>query len=175
MKRRDWRIGVLVTVYEADGGVGGAAGIKSEGMQAADAMMETIRTVVGTELKNGFMSDASWLTWLATLFLVFCLDRKKKTRDRIGEGRKLTAPPRGFAILASAVAPVRPLSVNHMSLYLVGAASTKGCARPVIIWPTITTSKIPPFAVVPAYLIQFPTKRRPEAARMDGLGPRCKR
>lgn len=77
-------------------------------------------------------------------------------------------------MLANAVAPMRPLSVNHMSLYLVGAASTKGCASPVRIWPTMTTSIIPPFATVPAYLTQFPARSRIEAAIIDGLGPRCK-
>lgn len=38
----------------------------------------------------------------------------------------LTAPPKGFAREASAVAPTLPRSVNHISLYLVGAASTNG-------------------------------------------------
>ena len=62
----------------------------------------------------------------------------------------LTAPPNGFAKLANAVAPTRPRSVNHISEYLVGAASTKGCASPVKIWPNMTTPKVPPLARVPA-------------------------
>lgn len=87
----------------------------------------------------------------------------------------LTAAPNGFAKLATAVAPIRPCSVNHISLYRVGAASTNGCASPVTICPTITTAKLPPFAIVPAYRIQFPTNSRPEAASKAGLGPRCSR
>lgn len=78
-------------------------------------------------------------------------------------------------MLANAVAPTRPDSVNHMSLYRVGAANTNGCARPVRIWPAMTTPKMPPFATVPAYLIQLPARSKTEAAMMDGLGPRCKR
>jgi hypothetical protein len=62
----------------------------------------------------------------------------------------LTAPPNGFAKLAKAVAPTRPRSVNHISEYLVGAASTKGCASPVKIWPNMTTPNMPPEARVPA-------------------------
>jgi hypothetical protein len=53
-------IGVLATAHEAEGGVGGAAGMKSEGIHAADATMDMIRTVVGTEPKKGFTSDATW-------------------------------------------------------------------------------------------------------------------
>jgi hypothetical protein len=44
---------------EADGGDGGDAGMKKEGMQAAVAMMDTISTVVGTEPRKGLIRDAS--------------------------------------------------------------------------------------------------------------------
>jgi hypothetical protein len=87
------------------------------------------------------------------------------------EGR--TAPPKGFARLANAVAPTLPPSVNHMSLYLVGAARTKGCAKPVKICPNITRPKI--LVRVPAYRIQFPSSKSAEAARMLSLGPRWSR
>lgn len=43
------------------------------------------------------------------------------------------APPKGFAKDAIAVADILPLSVNQRSLYRVGAASTKGCAKPIKI------------------------------------------
>lgn len=38
------------------------------------------------------------------------------------------APPKGFASDATAVAAIRPFSVNQSSLYRVGAARTNGCA-----------------------------------------------
>jgi hypothetical protein len=88
-------------------------------------------------------------------------------------GEKLTAPPNGFAKLANAVAPTRPPSVNHISLYRVGAASTNGCAKPVNICPNMTTPKCPPEARVPAYRIQLPSNSSTDAARMLSLGPRC--
>lgn len=59
MTRMDLRMGALATVQEAVGGVGGAAGMKNDGTQATDAMMDMIKTVVGTEPKNGFTSDAT--------------------------------------------------------------------------------------------------------------------
>src|SRR6266487_95310 len=48
------------------------------------------------------------------------------------------APPKGFARLITAVAATLPRFVNHKSEYLVGAASTNGCASPVKICPNIT-------------------------------------
>jgi len=48
--------------------------MKSDGTQATDAMMDTIKTVVGTEPKNGFTSDATYSAWLALVFLFsFCV------------------------------------------------------------------------------------------------------
>lgn len=44
-----------------------------------------------------------------------------------------SAPPKGFAREAIAVAETRPEGVNQMSEYRVGAESTKGCARPMRI------------------------------------------
>ena len=104
--------GVLLRPEEAVGGVGGAAGMKSEGMHAAVEMMDTMSTTEGTEPRKGFMSCASWITVLALVY------QNNKS--------KLTAPPNGFAKLANAVAPTLPPSVNHISLYRVGAASTNG-------------------------------------------------
>lgn len=53
-------MGVLATAEEAAGGVGGAAGMKKEGMHATEAMMETMRTVVGREPSSGFTRDATF-------------------------------------------------------------------------------------------------------------------
>ena len=50
------------------------------------------------------------------------------------------APPKGFARLMIAVADTLPLGLNHKSEYLVGAESTKGCAKPMSIWPTIVSA-----------------------------------
>jgi hypothetical protein len=55
------------------------------------------------------------------------------TSPRNGLINDASAAPNGFAKLANAVAPTLPPSVNHISLYRVGAASTKGCASPVNI------------------------------------------
>lgn len=44
-----------------------------------------------------------------------------------------SAPPKGFAREATAVAETRPEGVNQMSEYRVGAERTKGCARPMRI------------------------------------------
>lgn len=55
-----------------------------------------------------------------------------------------SAAPSGFAKLVTAVAATRPLVVNHISEYLVGAASANGCATPVRICPNMTTPKMPP-------------------------------
>lgn len=41
------------------GGVGGADGIKMEGIQAIVAMIETMRTICGMEPRKGLMSCAS--------------------------------------------------------------------------------------------------------------------
>lgn len=102
------------------------------------------------------------------------------------------APPRGFARDATAVADMRPSSVNQSSLYRVGAARTKGCAcgsqhllrdvsshvltNPINICPNMTTPKMPPvdpfdLALVPAYLIQFPTSISALQATVAGFGP----
>lgn len=129
---------VLESPDDAVGGVGGAAGMKREGIHATVAMMLTISTVDRTDPSNGLISCAN-------------------------------APPSGFARLANAVAPTRPPSVNHMSLYLVGAARTKGWARPQRTCPNTTRPKI--LARVPAKRIQLPSSRRQEEARMLALGP----
>lgn len=81
------------------------------------------------------------------------------------------AAPSGFARLATAVALVRPLSENQSSLYRVGAQRQKGCANPIRIWPNIASPNMPPFALVPAYLSQFPTSRSVAVVIIAGLGP----
>lgn len=53
-------IGILERLEEAVGGVGGDAGMKSEGIQATVAMMEMTRTMVGTSPRTGLMSWASY-------------------------------------------------------------------------------------------------------------------
>lgn len=60
------------------------------------------------------------------------------------------AAPSGFANVATAVALMRPRSVNQRSLYLVGALRQKGCAKPVRIWPNMATPYMPPWAFAPA-------------------------
>ena len=49
-----------------------------------------------------------------------------------------------------AVAATRPRLVNHMSEYLVGAARTKGWAKPMRIWPNMTAPKLWGEAMTPA-------------------------
>jgi N-acetylglutamate synthase/N-acetylornithine aminotransferase len=139
--------------------VGGAEGRKREGMQDTVAMMEMTRTIRGMEPRKGLISCAS------------CVSSAPFTEIRRG-CQALTAPPNGFARLARAVAATRPRSVNHISEYRVGAARTKGCARPVMICPNMTTPKVPPEARVPAYRTQLPTRSRPEAHRILSLGLR---
>lgn len=81
------------------------------------------------------------------------------------------AAPNGLARVATAVALVRPWSENQRSLYRVGALKQNGCASPMRICPNMATPKMPPFALVPAYRIQLPTRRRVEVVMMAGLGP----
>lgn len=83
----------------------------------------------------------------------------------------LTAPPNGLASDASAVADTLPRGVNHISLYLVGAVSTNGCASPVKICPRMTRPKMPPLVRVPAYRSQLPTNMSTLATMMADLGP----
>lgn len=53
-------MGILDTVLEAEGGVGGAAGTKRDGTHATDAMMDTMSTVSGTVPMRGLMMEAIW-------------------------------------------------------------------------------------------------------------------
>jgi|SRR5690242_5383269 len=102
MTLMDSKTGVRDRLDEAVGGVGGAAGRKTDGMQDTVVMIETISTILSTEPRKGLTSWAS----------CFFLQSVGFTTLYKGE---LTAPPNGFARLASAVAPTRPRSVNHMS------------------------------------------------------------
>lgn len=56
------KTGILESPDDAVGGDGGAAGMKSEGIQATVAMMETMRTMLGTEPKEGPISCASYVS-----------------------------------------------------------------------------------------------------------------
>lgn len=47
---------VLEIDEDADGGVGGAAGRKTDGIQATVAMIETYKTMLGTDPRSGLMS-----------------------------------------------------------------------------------------------------------------------
>lgn len=85
-------------------------------------------------------------------------------------GLLLTAPPNGLPSEETAVAEILPASVNHMSLYLVGADRTNGCASPMTNWPNTTRPKLPSSpAPAPAYLIQLPTSMRALAASSASL------
>ena len=87
--------------------------------------------------------------------------------------RGLTAPPNGLAKLAIAVAAILPFSPNHISLKLVGAHSTKGCADPTSICPNMVTPYRDPGPAPhdAAYRIQFPTSNSKLAATIACLGP----
>ena len=61
-----------------------------------------------------------------------------------------SAPPKGFAREAIAVAETRPEGVNQMSEYRVGAERTKGCARPIRTCPNIVRPKLGGDVRVPA-------------------------
>lgn len=61
-----------------------------------------------------------------------------------------SAPPKGLASEAIAVAETRPEGVNQMSEYRVGAERTKGCARPRRIWPNMVRPKLGGEVRVPA-------------------------
>ncbi len=125
-------------------------------------------TSEGPTTQSGSMS---WPSWKGRVSKVFLLEIVHELSRQIR-----TAPPNGFAKLATAVALILPFSVNHKSLYLVGAESTNGCASPMSICPNITTPYIPPpplssRALDPAYLIQFPTRMSPLATTIAGFGP----
>lgn len=55
----DSKTGVLDRLDEAVGGVGGAAGRKTEGMQDTVVIMETIRTILSIDPRKGLISWAS--------------------------------------------------------------------------------------------------------------------
>lgn len=107
-------------------------------------MIEMYRTILG--ISDGFDAHSGLISWPS-------------------------AAPSGFARLATAVALVRPLSENQSSLYRVGAQRQKGCANPIRIWPNIASPKMPPFALVPAYLSQFPTSSSAAVVMIAGFGP----
>lgn len=160
-----------------DGDVEGYGGDGAEeGREELGELGEVSVCLLFQGLSSGMVDDNSGDVKL--LSHVSKSETKKGLHSRRGierikeKTRALTAPPNGFAKLATAVALTRPLSVNQTSLYLVGAASTNGCASPVRIWPNMTTPKIPPWAREPAYRIQLPRNKRTEDQMMESLGPR---
>lgn len=62
MCRRLANTGVFDTPDDAVGGVGGAVGMKSEGMHATVATMDTMRTTLGTDPRRGLISCANCIT-----------------------------------------------------------------------------------------------------------------
>ena len=99
---------------EVETGVGGLAGMNKEGSVAIEEMMAMYRVILGISL--GSFARKGSMSWP-------------------------NAPPNGFARLMIAVAETLPLGLNHKSEYLVGAESTKGCAKPMIIWPNMVSGK----------------------------------
>ena len=64
---------VLERLEDAVGGVGGDEGRKREGMHDTVAMMETIRTILSTEPRNGLISCANCgrSATFSGIFLIF--------------------------------------------------------------------------------------------------------
>lgn len=96
-------------------------------------MIETYNTMFGMSFSVS-----------AQIGLINCPSYSRDSRSATSETPRVldrlhTAPPRGLANVATAVAEMRPRDVNHRSLYRVGAARTNGCASPPRIWPNITT------------------------------------
>ena len=106
----------------AEGGVGGAFGMNGAGRQTTVDKTAVKRTMLG-------ISDI--------------------LGAQIGPISSPSAPPKGFASDASAVADTRPLSENQRLEKRVGAARTKGCAKPMRIWPNITTPILGGWHAVP--------------------------
>lgn len=89
---------------------------------------------------------------------------------------KHTAPPNGFAKLATAVAEILPFSLNHSSLKYAGALSTNGWDIPQSTCPSTTTPNNPPVspfcpALVPAYRSHAPTTISALATSIAPRGP----
>jgi hypothetical protein len=151
---------------DALGGVGGLAGMKNDGRQAALDWNRQVSFGGETLVK----SRADVIRTIMAIYRTM-LGTSPGSRTKNESTSWPSAAPSGLANVANAVALVRPLAENQRSLYLVGDANTKGCARPSSNWPNMTTPKWPPLALVPAYRTQLPTRIRPEATMMTFLGP----
>jgi hypothetical protein len=66
MWRKEASTGVFDSPDEAVGGVGGAAGMKSDGIHATVAIIEMMSTMFGMEPKEGLISCASWTNTIST-------------------------------------------------------------------------------------------------------------
>lgn len=80
----------VVCVEEGQTGVGGLAGMKNEGTEATVEMMATISVILG--ISEGLVARKGSMSWPS-------------------------APPKGFARDATAVAEMRPAGVNQRFEY----------------------------------------------------------
>ena len=103
---------------DADGGVGGAAGMKKDGMQVTVACGLLVRMTRQREFQE---AGLTMIDIYKTMFGI-----SEGLVAKAGSTRPAKTPPNGFAREATAVALTRPRSLNHTSLYLVGALRTKG-------------------------------------------------
>ena len=113
----------MVRSEERETGVGGFAGMKKEGTEAAVEIRATMRVMLG--MSEALVARKGSISWPR-------------------------APPNGFAREAIAVAETRPAGVNQMLEYCGGAARTNGWANPMIIWPSIVRGKFGGDVRVPA-------------------------
>lgn len=82
-----------------------------------------------------------------------------------------TAPPTGFASVASAVTVTLLEGGYHNSAYRTGAHSTKGCASPAINCPITVTANRLWLIWVAENRIQLPTRVRKLATIIAPFGP----
>ena len=126
------------------GGLGGRAGMKGAGKQTILDMTAVYSTMCGTPPRLG---------------------------AHMGPIRDPNAAPKGLAREATAVAETRPVSENQRLEYLVGAAKTKGCAKPTRICPNMRTPNRGGLQAVPAYRIQLPSSASTLATTIETFGP----
>jgi hypothetical protein len=115
--------GCFGVVPEAEDGVGGAAGMKKEGIAAIE---DYIRSVIEGRIRNDRQR-----TIIAIYSTMLGISLGPLSQN--GSINCARAPPNGLAKLIIAVAATLPLFVNHKSEYLVGAERTNGCANPTKI------------------------------------------
>lgn len=98
------------------------------------------KVTLGDKRETGLVAGVEGLTMMARYKMALGISLALYTQNGMISCPR--AAPKGFARLASAVAATRPRSVNHRSEYLVGAARTKGWAKPMRSWPNMTTPKL---------------------------------